>query len=75
MIDFNNASYFKLRPVDNKKYFSLLSPMLIDGEQIMGSFAGIRDGVVFTTSRIIAINVQGATGKKKDITCLPYRKV
>ena len=75
MIDFKNASYFKLKPVDNKRFSDLVSPLLIEGEQIMGSFASIRDGVVFTTSRIIAINVQGATGKKKDITSLPYRNI
>ena len=31
--------------------------------------------VVFTNKRIIAINVQGITGKKKDFTTLPYSKI
>lgn len=35
----------------------------------------MRDYVVFTTKRIIAVNVQGITGKKKDFTSLPYSKV
>ena len=34
-----------------------------------------RDYVVFTTKRVIAINIQGMTGKKKDYTSLPYSKV
>ncbi len=38
-------------------------------------FQGKRVGVVFTTARIIAINVQGITGKKKDFTSLPYSKI
>ena len=41
----------------------------------MGTYRGVRDGVVFTNKRIIAINVQGMTGKKKDITSLPYSKI
>lgn len=35
----------------------------------------MRDGVVFTTKRIIAINVQGLTGKKRDMTSLPYSRI
>ena len=30
---------------------------------------------MFTNKRIFAINVQGITGKKKDFTSLPYRKI
>lgn len=75
MIDFKNASYFKLKQVDNSKYFSLITPLFTDGESILSSFKSLRDGVVFTNKRIIAINVQGLTGAKKDITSLPYSKV
>ena len=35
----------------------------------------MRDYVVFTTKRMIAVNVQGMTGKKKDFTTLPYSKI
>lgn len=31
--------------------------------------------VVFTNKRVIAINSQGLTGRKKDFTSLPYAKV
>ena len=31
--------------------------------------------MVFTNKRIIAVNVQGVTGKKKDFTTLPYKKI
>jgi len=31
--------------------------------------------VVFTNKRIIAVNVQGMTGKKKDFTNMPYSKI
>ena len=75
MIDFNNASFLKLRPVNNTAYQALIAPMFVPGETIIGTFQSIRDGVVFTNKRIIAINIQGLTGKKKDFTSLPYSKI
>ena len=75
MIDFNNATFIKLKPVSEKTFSSLVSPIFVPGEQIIGSYQGIRDGVVFTNKRIIAINIQGLTGKKKDISSLPNSKI
>ena len=75
MIDFKNATFLKLRPTDDRTFMGAVSPMLTDGEFIIGSYQGIRDGIVFTNKRIIAINVQGLTGKKKDFTSLPYSKI
>lgn len=75
MIDFKNASYLKLKPVGNDTFSSIISPMFVDGEEIIQTFQSIRDGIVFTTKRIFAINVQGITGKKKDFTSLPYSKI
>ena len=75
MIDFQNASFVKLKPVSDNDFAGMISPMFVPDEQIFQSFRGIRDGVVFTNKRIIAINVQGITGKKKDFTSLPYSKI
>ncbi|MDD3203096.1 MAG: PH domain-containing protein [Pygmaiobacter massiliensis] len=75
MIDFQNADFLKLRPVGNDSFAGMIQPMFIEDEQIVGSFQGMRDGVVFTNKRIFAINVQGITGKKKDFTSLPYSKI
>lgn len=75
MIDFSNAYFLKMKPVDDKVYADLISPMLVPDELIIGSYQSIRDGVVFTSKRIIAINIQGLTGKKKDFTSLPYSKI
>ena len=75
MIDFQNASFFKLKPVSDNDFASMITPIFVSGEHIVQSFRGIRDGVVFTNKRIIAINVQGITGKKKDFTSLPYSKI
>lgn len=73
MIDFKNGALFKLRKANNTP--AEVHPLLINGEDVVGSYQTIRDSVVFTNKRIIAINVQGVTGKKKDFTTLPYSKV
>ena len=75
MIDFNNATFFKLKPVPDTDFSGTIQPLFVPGEEIIQSFRGIRDGVVFTTKRIFAINVQGITGKKKDFSSLPYSKI
>ena len=75
MIDFNNASFMKLKPVNDRTFASTITPMFVPGEEIIGTYQSIRDGVVFTNKRIIAINIQGITGKKKDFTSLPYKKI
>ena len=75
MIDFKNAEYMKLKPVNPSAYAADITPMFVPGEEIIGTYQAIRDGVVFTNKRIIVINVQGITGKKKDFTTLPYSKI
>lgn len=75
MIDFQNASFLKLKPVPDQNFLPMIQSMLIDDEEVIRSFQSIRDGVIFTTKRIFAINVQGITGKKKDFSSLPYSKI
>lgn len=75
MIDFKNAEYLKLKPVDDSVFSNLITPMLVGNEKIVATYQGMRDGIVFTNMRIISINVQGLTGKKKDFTSLPYSKI
>jgi len=75
IINFQNASYMKLKPVNDNSFADLISPMIVQDERILATVQGIRDGVVFTNKRIFAINVQGITGKKKDFSSLPYSKI
>lgn len=75
MIDFKNASFLKLKPVSDAAFADTIKPMFVPGEEIIQTFQSVRDGIVFTTKRIFAINVQGITGKKKDFTSLPYSKI
>lgn len=75
MIDFSNDSVFKLKKVDSSKFDSEMSNILIDDEHVVGCYQDVRDHVVFTNKRVIAVNVQGITGKKRDYTMLPYSKI
>lgn len=75
MIDFHNAAFVKLNPWDVSEAQAALAVVLHPDEQIFLAFKGIRDSVTFTSKRIIALNVQGITGKKKDYTSLPYAKI
>lgn len=74
MIDFKNGSFIKLGKTNQEAAKDVL-PLLVPGEEIVGVYKAMRDYVVFTTKRIISVNVQGVTGKKKDFTSLPYSKV
>ncbi|WP_396278178.1 PH domain-containing protein [Glutamicibacter creatinolyticus] len=75
MIDFNNSSVFKLSPSNMADLAPELTPLLVPGEELLATFRGVRDSVAFTNKRLIALNVQGITGKKRDYTSLPYSKV
>jgi hypothetical protein len=75
MIDFSNGSAFKLNPCRPEEIVSSVAPILIPDEQIISCFKAVRDFVVFTDKRLIAVNVQGITGKKRDFTSLPYSKI
>ena len=76
MIDFNSNGFFaRLRKVNDGEFGNIINEFMIPGEQIIGSYKSVRDGLVFTNKRIIAINVQGITGKKQDYTSIPYSKI
>lgn len=76
MIDFNGGGFFaRLKKVGNGEFGKIIDDFMIDGEEIIGTYQSIRDGVVFTNKRIITINIQGLTGKKKDFTSIPYSKI
>ena len=75
MIDFKNATFVKLKPATALQGRETVGDLLIEGEEIMSSFKAMRDYVVFTNKRIIAVNVQGISGKKRDYSSLPYSKI
>ena len=64
-----------LNKVDLADKEELYKPYLLNGENPKYSFKGIRDRVIITNKRLILINVQGLTGKKKEFFFLNFNKV
>lgn len=75
MIDFINPEYIKLNVMDLNKAEDAVSALLVDDEKVEVAFRTVRDKVVFTSKRIITINVQGVSGRKVDYTTIPYSKI
>lgn len=76
MIDFEKNLYFKLSPAPlDGSIANEMQPLLLEDEKFQFIFAGGRDGIAFTNKRLITLNVQGLTGKKKDFTSLPYSRI
>lgn len=75
MVDFKNGAVIKLSKTKNFVHEDVVRPLSISDEEFIGEYQAIRDYVIFTNKRIISVNVQGLTGKKKDFTTLPYSKI
>lgn len=74
-INFNEDSVWNLHAIKPESVRADVNGLLIGGEVIVSAFQTVRDQLVFTNKRIIAIDVQGVTGKRKSFTTLPYSKV
>ena len=74
-VNFNQNSVFNLRPISNEAVRGEVTGLLINGEEIIYAFQTVRDQLVFTNKRIISIDVQGITGKRKSFATMPYSKV
>ena len=75
MINFNKNSAWDLKPINVSDVRSEVTGLLATGEEIVAAFRTVRDQMVFTNKRIISIDVQGITGKRKSFSSLPYSKV
>ena len=75
MINFNQNSVWNLRPINVQDVRGEVNGLLIRDEQIVCAFQTIRDQLIFTNKRIISVDVQGLTGKRKSFTSLPYSRI
>ena len=75
MINFNQDSVWNLKPINGNDVRQEVNGLLIQGEEIIAAFKTVRDQLVFTNKRIISIDVQGITGKRKSFSSMPYSKV
>lgn len=74
-INFNQNSTFNLKPINKESVRGEVMGLLVNGEEIAYAFQTVRDQLIFTNKRIIAVDVQGITGKRKSFTTLPYSKI
>lgn len=75
MINFANGTVFNLKPIDMKSINQNALRILIYGEHLLCAFKTVRDQVLFTNKRIITVDVQGVTGKRQEVSTLPYSKI
>ena len=74
-ISFNSESVFNLKPIPLENVRREVHGLLIGGEECVAAFQTIRDQLVFTNKRIISIDVQGITGKRKSYASMPYSRI
>ena len=74
-INFNSNSAWNLKPINLADIRDEVNGLLIPGEDAIMAFKTIRDQLIFTNKRIIAVDVQGLTGKRKSYSSMPYSKV
>ena len=74
-INFNCNSAWNLSPINVAEVRDEVNGLLINGELILSAFKAVRDQLIFTNKRIIAVDVQGITGKRKSFSSMPYSKI
>lgn len=74
-VNFNQNSAWNLKPISVEAVRCEVQALLIDGEEAVMAFQTVRDQLVFTNKRIIAIDVQGLTGRRKSFSSMPYSKI
>jgi hypothetical protein len=74
-VNFNQDSAWNLKPISVDAVRAEVDGLLINGEEVVAAFKTVRDQLLFTNKRVIAIDVQGITGKRKSFSSMPYSKV
>ncbi len=70
-----DANLINLKEIPVGNIRQEVTMFLTPNEEIIQAFQTIRDQVIFTSKRVIAVNVQGLTGKKVSYFSYPYSKV
>lgn len=74
-VNFNQNSVFNLKPISTSNVRDEVNGLLVSGEEVVYAFQTVRDQLVMTNKRIISIDVQGITGKRKSYATMPYSKI
>lgn len=73
MMNFEKDRIEKLRRTDEQHRSA--ADLMIPGETSIGVYKGSDFQVTFTDRKVLIVNVRGITGKKIDVTVIPYSKV
>ena len=74
-INFNSNSVWNLKPINLAEVRDEVNGLLVPGEEAVMAFRTVRDQLIFTNKRIIAVDVQGLTGTRKSFSSMPYSKI
>lgn len=64
-----------LSEMDTNNGRELYEFLLLDDEEILMSYKSVRDRLIVTNKRLIVVDVQGITGKKKEFMIIPFSKI
>lgn len=70
-----DANLMNLKEIPIKNIRQEVAMFMTPDEQVIQAFQTVRDQVIFTNKRVLAVNVQGITGKKVSYFSYPYSKV
>ena len=74
-MEFRDKPMQNLVRIAEKDICKNVQKLLLSGEQVVGAYKTVRDQAVFTTHRMILVDMQGVTGTRQEIFVLPYKKV
>ena len=74
-ISFNEDSVFNLRQIPLEHVRDDVDSIMTSGEVYVMAFQTVRDQLVFTNKRIISIDLQKLTGKRRTFTSMPYSRI
>lgn len=61
--------------VDVAKLERDLTSLLVEGESVVKAYKLVRDMLVFTDKRLILVDKQGMTGRKREFKTIPYSSI
>jgi hypothetical protein len=74
IIDWRNGVVTKLGPCPIEEVLPDIAAHLVRNETVLLTFKAARDYLAFTDKRLIAVNLKGLSGRKRDYTSFPYGK-
>ena len=61
--------------IDKNALTQELDFILLPNEEIVAGYVVVRDTIIFTDKRMILVDKQGLSGKKKDYLTVPYKSI